>query len=95
VLETSSWDREHHLIEIVFLGSERDRGAQPQRREKGLLPSFVPLHELHKVGLQPPIAGYIRGLVRDPRRTAAYLGNVWRPEVIPLAQGETDESDSR
>jgi len=86
VLETTSWDATHHLIEIIFLGAERDRHAEPVQLEEGLEPSFVLLDDLHHIGLRPPIAGYIRGFARtggtgsDSRRaTAAYLGNVWRP----------------
>lgn len=80
VLETSSWNRDHHLIEIVFLGAERDRSASPSQREGGLEPHFVALSALDTVGLRPPIAGYIRGFARAGRHTAAYLGNVWRPD---------------
>ena len=87
VLETSSWERDHHLIEIVFLGSERDRNAQPTQREKSLAPAFVALDHLPTIGLQPPIAGYIRGFARSSRDTAAYLGNVWRPEPMFPARG--------
>jgi len=93
VLETTSWDAEHHLIEIVFIGAEVDPGAQPRQLEDALVPSFVPLDGLEKIGLRPPIAGYVRGYARslrtrrDPRwSTSAYLGNVWRPaadEDIP------------
>jgi ADP-ribose pyrophosphatase YjhB (NUDIX family) len=86
VLETSSRDAEHDLIEIVFIGAEDDPLAQPRQLEAGLAPSFVALDGLEKIGLRPPIAGYIRGYARalrtrrDPRwSTAAYLGNVWRP----------------
>jgi len=86
VLETTSWDAEHHLIEIVFIGAEDDPDAHPTQLEAGLAPSFVPLDGLEKIGLRPPIAGYVRGYARsrrtrrDPRwSTAAYLGNVWRP----------------
>jgi ADP-ribose pyrophosphatase YjhB (NUDIX family) len=87
VLETTSWDAEHHLIEIVFIGSEHDPSAQPTQVEAGLQPSFVHLDELDKIGLRPPIAGYVRGYARSLRTrrdarwsTAAYLGNVWRPD---------------
>ncbi|HVX23401.1 MAG TPA: NUDIX hydrolase [Acidimicrobiales bacterium] len=80
VLETSSWDRDRHLIEIVFLGAERDRSAMPRQMEEHLEPVFVPLEDLDKVGLRPPIAGYIRGFARSHNPTAAYLGNVWRPD---------------
>jgi ADP-ribose pyrophosphatase YjhB (NUDIX family) len=86
VLETSSRDAKHDLIEIVFIGAEDDPLAQPRQLEAGLAPSFVALDGLEKIGLRPPIAGYIRGYARalrsrrDPRwSTAAYLGNVWRP----------------
>lgn len=85
VMETSSWDRDRHLIEIVFLGAERDRSAEPSQREEHLAPSFVPICDLDKVGLRPPIAGYIRGFVRSRQPTASYLGNVWRPEVKDIS----------
>jgi 8-oxo-dGTP diphosphatase len=81
VLETSSWDREHHRIEIVFLGAERDRRAIPVQLEESLDPSFIPLADLDKIGLRPPIAGYIRGFARFRQATASYLGNVWRPDA--------------
>ena len=79
VLETSSWDRDHHLIEIVFSGREGSQRESPIQRERGLVPAFVGLSELDEVALQPPIGGYIRGFARSRRDTAAYLGNVWRP----------------
>lgn len=86
VLETTSPDWEHHLIEIVFVGKEWDPNATPLQQEPGLVPSFVPLDELDGIGLRPPIAGYIRGYSRYRRTglesqqlyTAAYLGNLWR-----------------
>ena len=82
VLETSSWDRAHHLIEIVFLGAERDRSAAPVQLEPKLHPSFVLLGELPKAGLRTPMAGYVRGFFsRSTRPTAAYLGNLWRPDA--------------
>ncbi|NNN09398.1 MAG: NUDIX hydrolase [Acidimicrobiaceae bacterium] len=86
VLETTSPDWDHHLIEIVFVGKERNPNASPEQQEAGLVPSFVPLDELDGIGLRPPIAGYIRGYSRHRRTglesqqlyTAAYLGNLWR-----------------
>ena len=86
VLETTSRDWSHHLIEIVFVGKERNVNAAPNQREPGLLPSFVPLEDLDKIRFRPPIAGYIRGYSRYRRTssdsqhlfTAAYLGNLWR-----------------
>ena len=81
VLETSDWERTHHLIEIVFLASERDRSAVPERLEEHLEPAFMPLDTLGTLRLRPPpLAGYIRGFVRSHKPTGAYLGNLWRPE---------------
>jgi 8-oxo-dGTP diphosphatase len=86
VLETTSWNDEHHLVEIVFLGSERDPRAEPVQLENRLEPAFVPIEDLSTITLRPPIAGYIKGFAQsgalrtDMRRhTASYLGNVWRP----------------
>ena len=42
VLEATSWDGEQNLIEIVFMGSERDRNAGPLQVEERLAaPAFV------------------------------------------------------
>lgn len=90
VLETTSGDFRHHLVEIVFLGVEMDVSAPPRHRESGLMPSFVPLEGLGELRLMPPLSGYIRGLARYQRManhgrwpyTAAYLGYLWRePEA--------------
>lgn len=86
VLETTSRDVSHHLIEIVFLGSEERMSSAPLQREPGLVPEFVTLESLGSIGLRPPIAGYIRGYAKYQRAgssgraiyTAAYLGNLWR-----------------
>jgi 8-oxo-dGTP diphosphatase len=40
VLEATSWDGDQHLIEIVFLGSERDPRAEPRQLEDRLEPVF-------------------------------------------------------
>ena len=90
VLETSSWDRVHHRIEIVFLGAEQDRRTVPVQLEENLDPSFVPLADLHKIGLRPPIAGYIRGFARSRPATASYLGNLWRPDVDEVTSAGQD-----
>jgi ADP-ribose pyrophosphatase YjhB (NUDIX family) len=86
VLETTSRDISHHLIEIVFLGTEERMSSAPLQREPGLIPEFVALESLGSIGLRPPIAGYIRGYAKYQRAgnsgkaifTAAYLGNLWR-----------------
>ena len=86
VLETTSRDVSHHLIEIVFLGREQHSSCGPQQSEPSLVPEFVPLDDLRDIGLRPPIAGYVRGFatyqmsasVVRGSHTAAYLGNLWR-----------------
>lgn len=90
VLETTSWDASHHLIEIVFVGDERYPGAAVLPSEGRLAPSFVLIDDLPKIELWPPIGGYIRGYARKReggavayRSTAAYLGNVWRVHDDP------------
>lgn len=86
VLETTSRDLSHHLIEIVFLGVESRGEVAPQQGEPGLFPEFVPLGNLGSLAMRPPISGYIRGFARYQRGasngrglyTASYLGNLWR-----------------
>lgn len=86
VLETTSRDASHHLIEIVFLARERDLDLQPRQCEPGLVPEFVALEGLGDLVLRPPISGYLRGFAKYQRSersgrglfTAAYLGNLWR-----------------
>jgi 8-oxo-dGTP diphosphatase len=69
-----------HTVDLVFLATLPDRGQQLRSTEPGLDPSFVPLDALPRLDLRPPIAGHLRGLyARYPVRTAAYLGNLWRP----------------
>lgn len=86
VLETTSPDGTHHLIEIVFMAILRDANAVLAGSEAHLEPEFVPLDRLGSINLLPPIAGYVRGLAGRLNRfsepttsTAAYLGNIWRP----------------
>jgi 8-oxo-dGTP diphosphatase len=90
-LEASSAESGQHTVEIVFLGSERERGCQPEQHEPHLRPSFVPLDTINQLRIMPPIGGYIRGLAGRVSRipgdfaaeTALYLGNVWRAESGP------------
>lgn len=81
VLDATNSDFDQHLVEIVFLCAE-DAGTHlaPQCTEAGLVPAFVPLDHLPRMTVQPPIGGHIRAFhTAGNGRTAAYLGNVWRP----------------
>ena len=80
VLETIDPEREHRVIEIVFLASRGNRvSGEPIEREPGLTPVFVPVDDLPGLNLRPPLGGYLRGIHGARlRSTAAYLGNLWR-----------------
>lgn len=78
ILEANDYEQ-RHTLDIVFACTESDR-AEPRVMEQGLRPTFVPADELSKLNLRPPIAGHIKGMAASPlMRTAAYLGNMWRP----------------
>jgi ADP-ribose pyrophosphatase YjhB (NUDIX family) len=77
-----------HIVDLVFLAALSEGQREPRSAEPELSPAFVPLSELHQLDLRPPIAGHLRGLhARGTARTAAYLGNLWRPrrpdELMP------------
>jgi 8-oxo-dGTP diphosphatase len=66
-------------IDLVFTATPVDPQQEPTQAEEALLPRFVPLADLRHMHLQPPIAGYLRGLPRRRDHGAPYLGNLWRP----------------
>lgn len=81
------------VVELIFLadrhGSDEISGGEP-----GLIPHWIPMERLAQLRLRPPIAGYLPRLARGDRRTAAYLGNLWRPvsgspfDTEPWERGE-------
>jgi 8-oxo-dGTP diphosphatase len=75
VLDIANGDTDH-LVEIVFHALEEGEPGTPRGVEDGLVPRFVPLDHLPRIGLRPPIGGHIRAF---RGRGAPYLGNVWRP----------------
>jgi ADP-ribose pyrophosphatase YjhB (NUDIX family) len=77
-----------HTVDLVFLATLSVPGQLPRSAESDLVPEFVPLDLLHGIDLRPPVAGHLRGLhASRPARTAAYLGNLWRPRSIAVADG--------
>jgi len=79
ILETLGPQDSRRLVDLVFIAVLSAR-SEPRPAEDGLEPSFVPLSELPALTLRPPLAGHLRALHdRGPARTAAYLGNLWRP----------------
>ena len=85
VLESHAPGARRRAVDLVFLATETTTDTVPARlapreRENGLAPMFVALAELPGLILRPPLAGHLRYLrTRGPARTAAYLGNLWRP----------------
>jgi len=85
VLESHAPGARQRAVDLVFLATETTTDTlparlAPQERENGLEPMFVALAELPGLILRPPLAGHLRSLrMRGPARTAAYLGNLWRP----------------
>jgi ADP-ribose pyrophosphatase YjhB (NUDIX family) len=80
VLEALRPGSTRRTVDLVFLASGPP-GEQPEPREPDLEARFVPLAVLSELQLRPPLAGYLRALNSSGAwRTAAYLGNMWRPE---------------
>lgn len=80
VLETKGPWPGPHTVDLVFLAILPSPSDEPRPGEPGLRASFVPLSLLDQLDLRPPIGGYLRGLhPHRQTRTAAYLGNLWRP----------------
>ncbi len=80
VLETQGPAAARRSVDLVFLAALPVRG-EPEPAEQDLEASFVPLSVLTGLDLRPPLAGHLRALrSRGPARSAAYLGNLWRPD---------------
>lgn len=68
-------------IDLVFAAQPVDPRQEPVQVEAGLMPTYVPLADLGQLQMRPPLAGYLRGLRPGHDRGAAYLGNLWRPDI--------------
>jgi 8-oxo-dGTP diphosphatase len=79
VLETNGPRSGRHTLDLVFLASLSTPAQKPRSREPELSARFVSLGQVQHLDLRPPIAGHLRGLHNSRTRTAAYLGNLWRP----------------
>lgn len=82
VLETIDPAGEQRRVELVF-AIRTQSPTEPEQREPGLTPSYVPLDQLAGISLRPPLAGHLRRLhQRRGDVGAPYLGNLWRPEQL-------------
>jgi len=94
VLEAMAPRGGRRRLDIVFLVTGLEPGAEPLAREPGVEPRFVPVDQLNELTLLPPVAGHLRGLLQQGGyRYAPYLGNLWRPADIPGARpgGRADQ----
>jgi 8-oxo-dGTP diphosphatase len=81
VLEVLGPEGGPRTVDMVFLAREVEPGQQPRQQEQGLQPAFMPLTDLQRLDLRPPLAGHLRGMLgQSGRRYAPYLANLWRPE---------------
>ncbi len=79
VLEVVGPDSGPRTVDIVF-AADFAPGLQPEEREPGMEPVFVPIDGIHELDLRPPLAGHLRGMLSQGReRYAPYLANLWRP----------------
>lgn len=80
VLEVVGPEPGPRTLDIVFAATEAASSAQPEAREPGLEPLFVPVDEVGRLDLRPPLAGHLRSLLGlGSQRYAPYLANMWRP----------------
>jgi ADP-ribose pyrophosphatase YjhB (NUDIX family) len=94
VLETLRPGSTRRTVDLVFL-ADGPAGGDPDPREPDLEARFVPLAVLSELRMRPPLAGYLRSLnANGAGRTAAYLGNLWRPQpnngMTPAHSGPED-----
>jgi len=89
VLEVVGPDSGPRTLDIVFSATESAPSVQPEAREPGMEPLFVPLGRVNELDLRPPLAGYLRGMPGQGReRYAPYLANLWRPVGHVPGRGE-------
>jgi 8-oxo-dGTP diphosphatase len=85
VLEVVGPDAGSRTVDIVFSATYPAPHRQPEIREPGLVPVFVPVDEIHELDLRPPLAGHLRALLGSRgERYAPYLANLWRPARGPV-----------
>jgi ADP-ribose pyrophosphatase YjhB (NUDIX family) len=70
---------QRRILEIVFSADLLDPKREPRSESALEQPAFVAHQDLGSLTMYPPVAGYLRGAQQEGfRRTAPYLGNLWR-----------------
>jgi ADP-ribose pyrophosphatase YjhB (NUDIX family) len=64
--------------ELVFVAKVATNYAGALVGEDGVEPAWVPVADVRRLNLRPPIAGFLPGVVLGQSPTAPYLGNLWR-----------------
>jgi len=84
VLEVVGPEDAPRTVDIVFSATDSAPGRPPREHERGLVPVFVPVDDLHELDLRPPLAGHLRAMLsRRGELYAPYLANLWRPARGP------------
>jgi ADP-ribose pyrophosphatase YjhB (NUDIX family) len=66
--------------ELVFVAKVAASHDDALVGEEGVEPAWVPVADVRRLNLRPPIAGFLPGVVLGQAQTAPYLGNLWRPD---------------
>jgi 8-oxo-dGTP diphosphatase len=66
-------------VELVF-AAESPIGDDPGASQITRDAEFVPLDQIRRLNVRPPIAGHLAGLGSRSAAGAYYLGNMWRPD---------------
>lgn len=81
VLEALGPGSTRRTVDLVFHATADGHG-EPEPQEPDLEARFVALSLLPGLDVRPPLAGHLRALhARGAEPTAAYLGNLWRPQA--------------
>ena len=67
------------VVELVF-AAESPIGGGLQVSQITRDAEFVPLDQIRRLDVRPPIAGHLAGLGSRTTPGAYYLGNMWRPD---------------
>jgi 8-oxo-dGTP diphosphatase len=72
-------ESQRRIVEVVFHAELLDPDREPRSESSLEEPAFIPLEGVSSLPLYPPVGGYLRGAHQEGfRRTAPYLGNMWR-----------------
>lgn len=94
VLEALKPGSSRRTVDLVFLAIGSS-GSEPESAEPDLEARFVPLAVLSELRMRPPLAGYLRALnANGASRSAAYLGNLWRPDPDGTMPTHSERGDA-